>query len=183
MMTTRNYLAPLAAQRGMTLIVALIFMIVLTLFVTAGVRSTLMQERMSGYSWEQNLAFQAAEYAAREGERIVATAVINPTDMSDSCTQGKCKRGYLPDVYLAATWDDNASTKKYVEAPTANSAWSSLTPALADQPKYMIEHAGSAKCAKSEGCEGGKTELYRVIGRGVGRVDTSTSLVQTTYKP
>lgn len=180
---TRVYLAPVAAQRGVTLIVALIFMIVLTLFVTAGVRSTLMQERMSGYSWEQNLAFQAAEYAAREGERIVATAVINPTDMSDNCSKGMCKRGYLPDVYAKETWDDAAGVKKYTQAPTTNSAWEKLTPALADEPKYIIEHAGSAKCGKSEGCEGGKTELYRVVGRGVGRVDTSTSLVQTTYKP
>lgn len=178
---TQRQSSRVAGQRGITLIVALIFMVVLTLFVTAGVRSTLMQERMSGYSWEQNLAFQAAEFAAREGERIVATAVVSPTTLPTNCANGRCYKGSAPDSLDSATWADNASPAKYQVAPVAGGAWANLTPALADEPKYFFEHAGSVECAACQG--GGKTELYRVTGRGVGRSDSTQVLVQSTFQP
>lgn len=166
-------------QQGVTLIVSLIFMIVLTLFVTAGVRSTLMQERMSGYSWEQNMAFQAAEFATRMGEDYIATISPPPTSMSSTCLEGKCSRGNMPDWSSSATWSAANSTK-YVTVPLSGS-WANIDPALAESPKYIVEHAGSAACLK--GCEGGKTEIYRVMARGVGKSATSQTVIVSAYQP
>lgn len=165
-----------SAQQGVTLIVSLIFMIVLTLFVTAGVRTTLMQERMSGYSWEQNMAFQAAEFGIRQGEDYVASYSPPPTYMSSTCAGGLCSKGNMPDWSSNTTW----SSGNY-KTISATGAWLNMTPALAEMPKYIIEHAGSAACLR--GCEGGKTEIYRVMARGVGKSASSQTVIVSAYQP
>lgn len=163
------------AQQGVTLIVSLIFMIVLTLFVTAGVRTTLMQERMSGYSWEQNLSFQAAEFGVRRGEDYVASYSPPPTLMSSTCEGGLCSKGNMPDWSDPAVWTGG----KYVTVTPLSGAW--IAAGLAENPKYIIEHAGSAACLK--GCEGGKTEVYRIMARAVAKASTSQTVVASAYQP
>lgn len=163
-------------QKGVTLIVALIFMTVLTLFVSAGARSTLMQERMSGYSWEQSMAFQVAEYALRQGELKVAT-IPNASSLPDACTDGLCQMGEMPDWSSTTTWSSaSSSTYRTVTLPDA---WANLSPALADNPKYIVEYMGQSKC---RGCEGGR-DIYKVVGRGVGRNAGSQSYVSSNYQP
>ena len=58
-------------QRGAILIVALIFLMVMTVLILASIRGTVMQERMASNLYDRSLAFQAAEAALREAERWV----------------------------------------------------------------------------------------------------------------
>lgn len=55
-------------QGGVVLVVALMFMLVMSIVGVAAMQSTLMQERMAGNTRDRNLAFQAAEAALRAGE-------------------------------------------------------------------------------------------------------------------
>jgi type IV pilus assembly protein PilX len=65
------------SQAGSALIVALIFLLLMTLLGTAAMRGSSTQERMAGNSRDWNLAFQAAEAGLREGEQfLLATAVL-----------------------------------------------------------------------------------------------------------
>lgn len=55
-------------QRGTVLIIALVFLLLMTLVGIAAMQGTTLQERMAGNHRDRNLAFQAAEAALREGE-------------------------------------------------------------------------------------------------------------------
>jgi type IV pilus assembly protein PilX len=57
-----------APQRGTVLIVALMFLIILTLLCLATMTGTTLEEKMAGNARDYNTALQAAEAALRDGE-------------------------------------------------------------------------------------------------------------------
>src|SRR5689334_20227370 len=66
---TRSFpTGPANPQRGVALLVALMFLIVLTLLGLAALRTTTLEERMAGGSRDYNTALQAAEAALRDAE-------------------------------------------------------------------------------------------------------------------
>lgn len=74
-----------APQRGSALIIALVFLLIMTLIGVSAMQGTTQQEGMAGNARQRNLAFQAAEAALRSGEQSLevsgpATTVPGPTD-------------------------------------------------------------------------------------------------------
>jgi len=63
-------------QRGASLVVVLILLLVMTLLGLAVLRGTLLEERMSANMYDRSLAFQQAESALREAEEKVRNAVL-----------------------------------------------------------------------------------------------------------
>lgn len=63
-------------QRGVALIVGIIFLIVLTLFVLGGLRDVLLQERMSGAYRNQSLALSASESLVRDAQARIFTNIL-----------------------------------------------------------------------------------------------------------
>lgn len=72
-----------ARQSGAALIVALIFLLLMTLLSTSSMRTSTMQERMAGNSRDWNLAFQSAEATLRAAEDYLLQ-VDDPPDFNDS---------------------------------------------------------------------------------------------------
>ncbi len=73
-------------QKGVVLVVALMFMLVMSIVGVTAMQSTIIQERMAGNARDRNLAFQAAEAALRAGEDALlggapaaATALADPS--------------------------------------------------------------------------------------------------------
>lgn len=95
-------------QRGAILIVALIFLLVMTVLILASVRGTVMQERMAANLYDRSLAFQAAEAALREGERFVLETAPKPAgagcDANGNCS--KPDPAADPVWYDTNNWDD-----------------------------------------------------------------------------
>ena len=58
----------ISRQRGVVLVTGLIFLVILTLLGVTAMQTTILEERMAGNLRDENLAFQAAEAALREGE-------------------------------------------------------------------------------------------------------------------
>ncbi|HUQ10411.1 MAG TPA: PilX N-terminal domain-containing pilus assembly protein [Steroidobacteraceae bacterium] len=84
------------------LIVALIFLLVMTMLILASVRGTVMQERMASNLYDRSLAFQAAEAALREGERFVLENAPKPS--ATGCdSDGNCSK---PDPADAPAWQE-----------------------------------------------------------------------------
>lgn len=97
-------------QRGAVLVVALIFLVVMTMLILASIRGTVMQERMASNLYDRSLAFQAAEAALREGERYVLESPPKPTS---GCTAGTCSKPESGDVPVWQDddiWEDAHST-------------------------------------------------------------------------
>ncbi len=65
-------------QHGAALIVALIFLLVMTVIGTTAMRASTMQERMAGNIRDVNVSFQAAEAALREAEDFLLNAALLP---------------------------------------------------------------------------------------------------------
>ena len=75
-------------QRGITLVVVLLLLVIVTLLGLAAMRGTLMQERMSGNVTARGIAFQAAESALRDAEEWLIDA--DPAIPASGCTSGAC---------------------------------------------------------------------------------------------
>lgn len=63
------------AQSGVSLVVVLILLVVMTILGLAVMRTTLLEERMSANMYDRSIAFQQAESALREAEAAVRAAV------------------------------------------------------------------------------------------------------------
>ncbi|WP_305804941.1 PilX N-terminal domain-containing pilus assembly protein [Stenotrophomonas sp. YIM B06876] len=59
------------SQRGVSLVVVLLLLLVMTLLGLAVLRSTLLEEKMSANLYDRSLAFQGAESALRQAEVLV----------------------------------------------------------------------------------------------------------------
>ncbi|NMG03323.1 pilus assembly protein PilX [Azoarcus taiwanensis] len=152
--------APPRMQRGTVLIVALIVLLLLTMLGLSSMRSTTLEERMAGNLRDQNLSFQAAESALREGEdfaRLLANRVLlsGATDLASP-----------------ATWNGNNPTGTY----DINTG---LNPPLAANPVYHVGPPGFVRIGVGAG-EPQYYCIYRVTARGVGLVDTTTTILQST---
>ncbi len=96
---TAQRVEPRARQRGATLVIVLILLLVMTVLGVASMRGVLLEERMSANMLDRSYAFQAAEAALREGE---ALAQGRPRPTVAGCVNGLCSR---PDPRVAS---DNA---------------------------------------------------------------------------
>lgn len=125
---TRHPVAPARRQRGATLVVVLILLLVMTLLGLASLRSTVLEERMTSNLLDRSLGFQVAEAGLREAE---ATLDPNPTFPAAGCNAlGHCAR---PDPAVVERWLD----------PGFN-AWrvGSVFDANTDAPQYIVEEMG-----------------------------------------
>ena len=130
-MKSRNLPFSPFTQRGASLLVVLILLLVVTLLGLAVLRSTLLEERMTANMLDRSLGFQAAESALREAEVLAATS---PTPPATGCNSaGVCA---TPDATLTDRWLDSSFT-----------GWVAATSNLGTLPapaSYFIEFMGNA---------------------------------------
>lgn len=86
-------------QQGITLVVVLLLLVIVTLLGLAAMRGTVMQERMSGNAAARSTVFQAAEALLREAESLAAG---KPTMPTSGCSNGLCA---MPTGGAASTWE------------------------------------------------------------------------------
>lgn len=166
-------------QRGVALVMSLIFLVVLTIIGITSMRNTTLQERMAGAMRDQGLAFQAAEAALREGEDYVR-ALSKPIALND------------PNNGLYHWQNHPAPDLENVNWRTV----STTQPEAAAQPSYIIEQLGTSAggsavatdsvvesliadedFAKQQG------QLFRITARAVGGSSSASVTLQSTYRP
>ena len=119
--------APAAAhQRGISIMVSLVLLVVVTLIALGSMRGVVMQARMSGASHDRSLSFQAAEAALREAEARADIPAAN-------CNDGYCA---TPALNATPRWKDDAFASWRVAAASA--------PAGAPAPEAIVEDMGTA---------------------------------------
>ncbi|MEA9787824.1 PilX N-terminal domain-containing pilus assembly protein [Xanthomonas campestris pv. raphani] len=127
-------------QRGVSLVVVLILLLIMTLLGLAVLRSTVLEERMSANLLDRNLSFQAAEAALREGEALAASrtnaehTAIAAAAAGGGCTNGVCPR---PDATAVERWKN-----------TSFGGWRAATTSVgsvASAPQFFIEYMGTSE--------------------------------------
>jgi type IV pilus assembly protein PilX len=156
---------PLSGQRGVTLIMALIFLAVLMLLGVTVAQNTSMEERMAGNTRDRDLAFQAAEAALEDAETALAGYLANPFDGSTT--------GLI--AFNAANATDATYWNAYNWAGASQTASTSLAHVV-EQPRYVIEKKPNT------GPVGSPIQHFRVTARGVGGSVSTVVILQAEYE-
>lgn len=108
-------------QKGATLLVALIMLLIITILATSSMRGTTLQNRISGNTAEQKRVFNAAEAALREAEKRLLTLTQNSTVIDYSYSD--CKAS-IADTKLYIDRVCILSNKKDLNTNKMTRAWS-----------------------------------------------------------
>lgn len=142
-----------SGQRGVTLIVAMIFLAILALLGVTVAQTTQLEERMAGNTRDRDLAFQATEAA------LTWASMQNMTTLSGGAT-----------INTAAD-DDAVYWNAYNWAGATQLTGADISIAngvLAAYPQLVTERRGT-------------TNRYRVTARGVGANNSTVVILQAEY--
>jgi type IV pilus assembly protein PilX len=169
-------IAPLSRQRGVTLIVALIFLAILMLLGVTIAQTSSMEERMAGNTRDRDLALQSAESALTAADSAMKALPRVPNTDPDPNKRGKITTafdgstvGYV--AYDPAHASDAAYWNAYDWAGASHSAGTSLS-GVAAQPRYVIEKLPDSV----------NTQRFRVTARGVGSSASTVVILQAGYE-
>lgn len=168
------------SQRGLSLVVVLILLLIMTVLGLAVLRSTLLQERMSSNLYDRSLGFQSAEAALRDAEAVIRAAALVGGPVGYDCTVvGRVcpavpANAYTGNVAGCAANDENCwANGSVTQTPSTGT------------PQYYVEFMGqrdstdalgigASANANQYGGGGGVPleKLYRITARSV---DPSTA--------
>lgn len=165
-------------QRGATLIISLLLLMVLTLIGVTAMRTTTLEEKMAGNMRDQNIAFQAAEAALRAGENWLAQQTTEPATHGN-CAAAPCDQVWVLNTPNQGDFLDTQWWKATTQAQTYSDA--TLTD-VKTPPQYFVEHYTLIADSLVVG-QGPKTgrDIYRITARGTGGTDNAQAILQTTY--
>lgn len=171
------------SERGVTLVIALILLMVISMLGLSAMRGTTLEEKMASNAQDQGLAFQAAEAALRAAIDDLSTA--EATGFSDVCANGYCTAAEGDDT--DGRWEDGV-LNVWGNAGKHQSLSGFGDGEVATQPKFIIEKleysvsVGSPSLVVGYGGAVGSTQnYYRLTARGTGASDTAVAMVQTLY--
>jgi type IV pilus assembly protein PilX len=185
------------AQRGVVLIVALIFLLLITILAMSASGTSLMQLRLVGGLRSSQMADFGAESAVRGAEWRLWTASIN-TPLACTTNGPTCF------IYDAAT--PNTVVDTFRNSPgwvatggttylagTMTTASADKTFKLTQDPVYIIEDLGvelpaglgsqheSGQTAAGTGNTSVDSHVYRITARSTGANDNTVRVLETTF--
>lgn len=150
---------PRGRESGAALIVALIFLLLMTLLSTSSMRTSTMQERMAGNLRDWNVGFQGAEAALRTAEEFLLDNDVLP-DFNDTA-------GY----YQINSDDRPVWTGGALSDGSGSIALPADFPDVAVPPRYYVEKLSSIRPAGSSTETGTPVEevyYFRITAVGFG---------------
>ncbi|MGQ9659627.1 MAG: pilus assembly PilX family protein [Thermochromatium sp.] len=188
-MSAKNALSSDRHQEGAALIVALLFLLIITVIGVSGKGNIALQERMVASTQDRNLAFQAAEAALREGEAAAkaqskATPPNSgfpgrglytdadstcPSDAINNCASGLCP---IPDKDCTPRW----------KASGFNGWRAAGSMGVAGTPEYFVEYLGDTfNCADGGSTDPKNCRRYRITARSNPATERATVMLQSIY--
>lgn len=158
------------AEHGAALIVALVFLLIMTVLGVSSMSTTTLQERMAGNLRDKNLAFQAAEAALRDGEELLQQATVPVFSGVNGLLPMNVGAGQV-DFWNTYDWAGNSQTASAVEG-------------VVSAPQFVIEELPPVPAEGGSLRFGALPEVgfYRVTARGSGGTEDAVAILQTTYR-
>ena len=193
-------------QRGVILVVSLMFLIILTLIGISAMNTTTFEEKMSGSSRDWNVALAAAEAAIRDAEYDItaktlpgytgsARALYGMTGFGDetdaengtcsastgSLKEGLCRRTSAKGTSAAPTFSSTDTYSvvygKFTGAGSGGAGY--LIKGVAQQPRYFV-----TAWQEVTPFDPGGTFFYEITARGFGaNVNTQVTLREVFRRP
>lgn len=161
-----NTLSMPRLQRGASLLIALIFLVMMAMLGVTVANVTNLEERMAGNTRDRDLALQAAEAALRDAERRLAAdafragpwAAFDPTLANDAAFWEECFEKKSGPCAFAKDLE--------IDLP------SGTAPGAVDtQPQFTVETKPDA----------GSTKVFRVTARAVGGSPDTIVVLQAEF--
>ncbi len=175
-----HFRAPPARERGIVIVVVLIFLVLLAMLGLDSMQANVLQEKEAGNARDTNLAFQAAEAALRDGENYIITTVTEATGFTTACAGGLCQPATGP----TPVWND--ATLSVWTAAASHRTYSGTITGLYSQPTYIVELMGEVPAGSGDSLAIGfgsrtKPNAYRVTALGYGGTSGTQVMLQSIY--
>lgn len=178
-------------QRGISLVIVLIFLAILSILGVSGMQNATFASRIAGNEADRTLAFQAAEAALRDAENDIkglnylgvncstycrADPIYRGNGFGYDCNLGRCIQtvGASPVWETSSVWDNASVTSvvygEYTRAGAAATDRPTM-PVVARQPRYILEYFNQGDYA-----------VYRVTAVGFGANDSTRAMLQAAVK-
>lgn len=172
-------------QQGFTLVMALGFMVFLTLIVLSMVNITSSDEKISRNARDKDVAFAAAEAALRDAEMHVSGRYMWPTNapklhqFDSLCTNALCDFGTSPiNLEQLDFYGSNAIASNSMPIGTVTQSPTIAHMAANNQPRYLIE------VVTRNDPNGQHTYQFRITVQSRGFLpDTRVSLQELYFPP
>jgi len=177
-------------QRGVTLIIALILLAIMSMLAATTLRSTLMQERMSANAYDRELAFQSAEAGLRLGERQAEKWAKTVGATASGACPARNEDGLYENINPPSTciplWENTATNYWHsAENDTGDSTDGTLefgSGSLSLSPSYIVELISvTAPCNPATPAEDRNCKRFRVTARSDASDDRANVMLQTIY--
>ena len=181
-----NSVQLMRSQRGISLLMSLLLLLVMSVATVGAIQSGSLQERIAGNIRDRTTAFNAAESALRDAEAyMVAEPNLPPFDGSVS---GHYRMNTFPSLVVSrvpantqldgsnpAIWADPAGLTylKTNGIEYGNKTIVAPLPEVTTQPRFVLEMMTP---------ESNRAITYRITAVGVGR-DSSVVVLQSYYTP
>jgi type IV pilus assembly protein PilX len=182
-------------QQGFSLVMALGFMVFLTLIVLSMVNVTSSDEKIARNSRDKDVAFAAAEAALRDAEMYVLGSYAYPyynakTNASayptNSCINGLCDLR-LTGVNLATqnffdpsnVYGSNSNVLGYASDGTTHTTYSPQINGVAKPPRYLVEIVK----VSNDPTQLWPQVIYRITAQAVGKSADTRVTLQELYAP
>jgi type IV pilus assembly protein PilX len=165
-------------QRGITLVIVLIFLVVLTLLGITGMRTTRLQEQMASSRYERVTAIAAAHAGISDGRQYVQSIVdANAAGAKvkfENELIGSANEGWTVEDWVKADTDWYADPR-VVPFGKGNGETYAVQ-RINNNPGYFVHKFGA------EGAQNGDVyNMYRVTARGEGGRATNSAYLQSQF--
>ena len=166
------------------MVVVLLFLVIMMGLGTSAIRTATIEEKLSGNERDQQIAFEAAEAALRDGERYVRATLTAGSGFNAGCANGLCQ----PSGNATAQWDTVDWTSGVPrDYGTLTGAGSYPDDTVARTPRFIVEllpdmtpGAGNSLGLGSRSLAGAGTP-FRITAVGWGRRASSLVMLQSVY--
>lgn len=176
-----NSISVMTRQSGVSLVVVLVFLVMLSLLGVTAMRTAGIEEKMSGNERDRQLAFEAAEAALRDAERDVQNNLSAGSTFTTACTDGLC----LPPTdgtNIATTVNWTGGVPRTYGSRTGAGAFPFT---VSRQPRYVVEllpnmlaPSGESMSVASRSSAG---TPFRITAVGWGRRPSTQVQLQVVY--
>jgi type IV pilus assembly protein PilX len=140
---------PNDTQRGSTLLVSLMFLMVMTLVATGVWRMAMQQESMTGFERDYQVAFEAAEQALRDAELDYFNACMKKADgTEETCTARSVPIAGITGFGKVGAPNDGAGTCSTTGLCRPNAKVTPAFKIFESQPKYKVLSESSSGAAE-----------------------------------
>ena len=177
------------SQKGVALVMAMVFLLLLTMIGVAALSTTSLEEKMAANSKERNTSFQAAESALIVAEAWIIAQInkpVFPDNANGLYLPNTCASPTTKPVWdcPALNWSSTSNLVVYPNTPTGTIS-GGLTK-VGTQPKYIIEDLGETpetggSVVVPTTYKGKGNTVLRITARGTGSADAAQAMVQSVY--